>query len=312
MIDLVTVAVFGFTICVVWLLARLVLRPQRSTVAQRLTPALKDHAVRGNGVSVRGDVVQSLAAQIPAVPLDNGELDRDLRRAGYYRPRSRLEFLALRNALVILAMIATGAIVVAIGPGREQVVLRVLIGGLIVAVLCWGLPRVVVALQGRARVNRIRRSLPDALDMVSMCLHGGLPLEESLEHVGREMFSTHPDLAAELLIVRQQAQMNTLPFAFEQFAARIDAPEVLTLAALIVQNQRLGTNVAASIMDYSDRMRMASRQNAEMRAGSAQWKVLFPVVLCLLPAVLLILWGPALIELSAFVRQLGENTVTMP
>jgi len=242
------------------------------------------------------------AATLASQPQDASELDRDLIRGGYYKPTAKRDFLALRNALMLLVLIVTGLLAVTIGPQREALAIRVLGAGLFVATLCWGVPRVMVAVQGRRRVERIRRALPDALDMVGMCVHGGLGLLDSLVHVSREIAPVHNDLATELLIVRRQADLNSPVFAFRQFAKRIDCPEVATLSSLIDQNQRLGTNVADSVRDFADTMRTKRRQAADAESSKAQLKLLFPVALCLVPSILIVLWGPAVLELAQYLQ----------
>src|SRR5690606_2530156 len=121
--------------------------------------------------------------------------------------------------------------------------------------------------QAQRRVQRIERGLPDALDMISMCVTGGLALQPSLDRVSRELYSSHPDLATELTIVRHQAEVGSLGRAFQQLARRIDVPEVISISAMIVQAERLGTNVSAALRDHADYMRHARRQSAEEHAN---------------------------------------------
>ena len=304
MLDLVTLASFLFVMSLVWLSARMLLKSPH-VPAGMLSSRVVAVGVAGSAADPRSRaLVESLAAQLPQVPLGGEELDKDLRRAGYYRPHARQGFLALRNGLAIFAVIMTGIVAVIIGPQREDAVVRTVAAGFAAAVICWSIPRIILAVQARRRVQRIRAALPDALDTVSMCLFGGISLEECLTQVGREMMSVHPDLALELLIVAQQADVNSFEFAVKQFAARIDAPEIVALAALVTQSQRLGTAVVDSVREFADNLRLKRRQAAEAKVGRAELFLLFPVVLCLVPSVLLILWGPSLLEIWSFLRGL--------
>ncbi len=302
MIELVTAATFGLLVCVVWLIARAVYQLQHDPIKTRLAAGGVSSSGLGMGTSTGEQFIRGLAAQLPQTPFENGELDRDLRRAGYYKPNAKQQFLAFRNGLILLAVVLTGIAAVLVGPQREDLVIQIIGGGAILVFVAWGVPRVLVAVKAKQRVQRVQRALPDALDMMCMCLHGGLSLEEVLGHVSRAMFSSQYDLAVELLIIRQQAQMNSLEFAFRQFAKRIDGPEMTSLATIVSQNQRLGTNVADAVRDYAESMRLKRRQLAEERSGRVQLAMLFPVVLCLLPAVLILLWGPAVIELWTFLQ----------
>ena len=296
-VDLVTVVAFILTSGLVFVFAYRVLKLQQDPVRERLAAA-----ATADTVSQTDSLTDSLAGQLPQFQSDNGPLDQDLRRAGYYKPSARSEYLALRNALVILAVIATGTVAVVIGPDRQEWALRAVAIGLALAALCWAVPRLVLRRRGRRRMDRIRRGLPDALDMITMCLTGGLSMQDSLSHVSRELYSAHPDLAIELLIVREQAEMTTLDIAFRQFALRVDAPEIVAMAALIAQGQRLGTDVVHSIREFADSMRLKRRQANDERSNAATVKVLFPLILCMLPAAVIILYGPAAVKLWNFLR----------
>ena len=135
-----------------------------------------------------------------------------------------------------------------------------------------------------------------------MCLTGGMSLYDALAHVCREIGFSHPDLATELMIIRQQTDMSSLYVALNQFSLRIDVPEISSMSALITQNQRLGTNVAGTVLELADNMRLKRRQTADERSAKMGIQLLFPVVLCLIPAFFLVLWGPALLELWSFLQ----------
>jgi tight adherence protein C len=251
------------------------------------------------------DLAESLAAQLPQASSENGDLDRELRQAGYYRPSARFDYLALRNALVIAAILITFILALFVGQQYEYrgIALRIIIGGVMIAGLCWAVPRVMLRLQARARVERIRRALPYALDMITMCLTGGLSLQDSIAHVSREIYFSHPDLAVELMIVRQQSEMTTLEHGFRQFANRMDVAEVTALSSLISQGQRLGTNVVSSIRDYTDNLRLKWRQTADEQSNKVGLKLLFPIVLFLMPAAMIFIWGPAVVQVWRWIAQ---------
>lgn len=290
---LLAVAVFG----VVQALRRLSQDPLREQLAAIAGEAVGP--VREERVS---QLTAALAEQLPHPRFELDALDQELRRAGYYRATARSEFLALRNALVIGAALMTGAVAVLVGPERPQATLRVLIAGFVASVLCWAVPRILLRMQGRRRLARIQKSLPDTLDLVSMCLTGGLSLPHTLGHVSREIVHAHPDLAIELLIVRQQAEMTSLDLAFQQFAKRIDAPDIRSLTSIVAQAQRLGTDMVASIRDHADLVRLRRRQHADEMASKAGMRLLFPLVFCLMPAAFILLWGPAALQLGHFFK----------
>lgn len=247
-----------------------------------------------------GGLTETLAAQIPQTSFEEAGLEQDLRRAGYYRPNARREYLALRNVMTLGCIVITAVLAVVSGPENPDQTIRILIAGAIITVLAFGLPRLFIYMQAQRRVRRIENGLPDALDMISMCLTGGLALQPALDRVSRELYVSHPDLATELTIVRYQAEVGSLGRAFQQLSRRIDIPDVISISTMITQAERLGANVVAALRDYADSMRQTRRQLAEERANQTGIKLLFPLVFFMAPSVFLLLWGPALLEIRSF------------
>jgi tight adherence protein C len=250
-----------------------------------------------------GPLTAALAGILPCPAATREKLSRFLRHAGHYHRHALIEFLALRNALVAgwVLLVAT-ALVVITDPGDEQV-FPFILGGLAVAVVLYTLPRLFLEVIGHNRVQRIEESLPDALDMATMCMSGGMPLQSALVRVSDEMQSIHPDLAFELRVVGRQMEAASLDKAVSQFAARIEAPEVQSLAAILGQTERQGAGVAAAFELFADNVRLNRRQRAEEAGNKTAIKLLFPLVFCLAPPVYLMLLAPAAMELTDFVRR---------
>lgn len=301
-LNLATIGSFLFIVIIVVALGWLVARFARDPVRDRLEAIARSDQAEAPASGEASAFSESLARQLPQTRIDNGKLDRELRQAGFYKPSARWDFLALRNGLVILVIIVTGVLVVALGPDREALVFRVLIGGLIFAALLWAIPRLYLRAIAAQRVDRIRNALPDALDIATMCLSGGIPLRDALVRVSHEIVESHPDLAVELVIIRQQSELSSLDDAFEQFANRIEAPETTALATLIAEGMRLGTSLVETILEFADGMRLKRRQLADERAGRVSVQLLFPVVFCLLPAAIIYMWGPALATIADFAQ----------
>ena len=234
---------------------------------------------------VFGPLTGLMALLLPSSKAFRTALDREVKQAGYYHPRAVDQFLAIRNSLVIGWLVVVGGALAATHESQQTLTLPILIAGLVVVVLLYAIPRLVLQSAAARRVQRIQVGLPDALDMIMMCLTGGLPLQPALERVGSEIRSVHPDLGLELEIVRRQAEAYTMEHALEQFADRTDVPEIKSLAALVNQTERLGTNVATALRDYADSMRRGFRQRAEERGNKNSVKMLLPVALCLAPPV---------------------------
>ena len=250
-----------------------------------------------------GPFTFALAGLIPHSRLFLATLQQELRRAGHYRPFALQEFLSIRNSLVFgwLLLVAT-TLWVAYDPVKDPTFLILAVGAVGLIIL-YSAPRLWLQMVGNNRVRRIQLGLPDALDMVTMCLSGGLPLLQSLERVSKELKISHPDIAQEFEIICRHAEAHTLEYAITHFADRIDAPEIRSLSALVTQTDRLGTNVGGALRDYSDSMRRSYRQRAEERGNRASVKMLLPVSLCLAPPVYILLMAPAVLELRDFVTR---------
>ncbi|MCA9072579.1 MAG: type II secretion system F family protein [Planctomycetaceae bacterium] len=248
-----------------------------------------------------GSFRRALAGALPQSFDDQDRIERDLKRAGYYGMSALVEYLAARNSLVIGWLLIGGGLAVAAPPGSPFPKM-VLIGTVIAVLASYLLPWFLLRWQANRRLNRIETGLPDVLDLIRMCLTGGLSLRDSLERVAQEIELFHPDLAVELEVIRRHAEADTMAKALKEFARRMKTPDVSALASLVSQTERLGTHVAQAVMEFADGVRRQHRQRAEERASKVSIRMLFPVIFCLAPPVFILLLGPPAIQLKNFVR----------
>lgn len=244
---------------------------------------------------------RALAGALPQSMDDQDRIERDLKRAGYYGMSALVEYLAARNTLVLGMLLIGGGLAIALPPG-SPLAKPVLIGTAIAAVLAYLFPRLVLKLQANRRLDRIETGLPDVLDLIRMCLTGGLSLRDSLQRVSSEIEVFHPDLAVELEVVRRHAEADTMAKALKEFSRRMKTPDINALASLVSQTERLGTHVAQAVMEFADGVRRQHRQRAEERASKTSIRMLFPVIFCLAPPVFILLLGPPAIQLKNFLR----------
>ncbi len=252
-----------------------------------------------------GPLTAPLAGVLPVSAGSKANISRDLRRAGFYHRLAYQEFMALRNVLVVGWVVLVGAAIVAAPQPAPKWMPAGIACAVVVAGLLYAMPVLLLHAQAKARLQRIQYGLPDALDMITMCMEGGLPLPQVLQRVGRDLATTHPDLACELKIIGRQMEAGSLDGALRQFAARIDIPDVQSLAALVGQTEQQGGSVAGALVEFADGVRRAQRQRAEEHGNKTSVKLLFPLVLCLAPPVYVLLLTPAIIEMREFV--LKEN-----
>jgi tight adherence protein C len=150
----------------------------------------------------------------------------------------------------------------------------------------------------RRRQTSFRRSLPDALDVLVICLEGGLSLSGALRRVATELRAAHPLLAGELNIVQREVQLGRSEGeAMRQFADRCDLEEMRSLAAVIQQSERFGAGLVKALRIHAETLRTKRIQYAEEMAQKAATKMLFPTVLFILPGVFIVILGPAAIQI---------------
>lgn len=148
------------------------------------------------------------------------------------------------------------------------------------------------------RQRRLRRSLPDFLDLMGTCLQAGQSFESALARVTEELQSAHPALAFELQIVQREMALGTTPArALRNFAERSGLDVARQMATLVDQSQRLGASLTDALRVHSETLRTQRSQQAETLAQKASVKVLIPTLLFIFPPVLVILAGPAAIDL---------------
>ncbi len=246
---------------------------------------------------VAGRATPALAEMLPDSPESRKQWKRDLRTAGFLSPRAWQNFAAVRYLLVAGSMLLLGLALVLV---PRQLELPVLIALVVVPLLCWAVPALYVRSRIADRRNRIEAGMPDFVDMLNMCVSQGLTLTSSFRRISRQLAEPYPELATEIGIVLEQAEIGSLRQALENFADRVDSPAVNSLTTLLIQTDRMGTSVSDALREYSDGVRESQRQRADERANRASFRLLFPTVLCLMPAVYLILLGPAVNELNRF------------
>lgn len=258
-----------------------------------------------------GALTPALAGVLPVRPETRAIYARFLRQAGHYHSQAVSEYLALRNALVLGVLLVTVAAIVVLTQPGDPAMYQLGIAGLVVMILVYTLPRLGLESMAKARTQRVEESLPDAMDMVTMCVSAGLPLEQAISRVSEELRTSHPDLAFELRIVGRQTEVGSLRSAVQHFADRMDVPEIHSVAALVGQAEQQGASVAAAFHGFADQVRLNRRQRAEEAGNKAAFKMLFPLVFCLAPAVFLILLAPAILDLREFFRREGPYGAMM-
>jgi tight adherence protein C len=158
------------------------------------------------------------------------------------------------------------------------------------------------------RNERLRFSLPDALDLMVVSVEAGLGLDQAVQYVSKELADTHPEIAEEFQIVTLEIRAGKRrPDSLRNLASRTGEPELSKLVAILVQTDRFGTSIAESLRTHSDFMRTRRRQEAEERANKVGVKLVFPIFFLMLPAMLVVAAGPGLLQVFKYLFPLMRN-----
>jgi tight adherence protein C len=247
---------------------------------------------------VFGPLTEALASQIPESEKERKEFGAMLKQAGMYSRTARASVYAYRFLLMAFPLFCAGLL--AISSPQEQT-WPIMIGGAIIAAVLSIIPRLYVWYCRRVRLAQINGGLADMLDMLSMCLSGGMSISSSLDHVAKNL-GGYPALAEELQILRRQTDVGSLRIALTDFANRIDMPEVRQVASLLSRGDQLGTSMSGSLLEQADHFRTARKQLATLQANRMPVFLSFPLLFCFAPAVLIILMSPSMIQLSDFLN----------
>jgi tight adherence protein C len=230
-----------------------------------------------------------------------GPLRRRLVQAGYRRPSATVVYTGSRVALAgLLAIAALAApLPFELGDARELAAL-VLAAGLGFALPGWW-----VAARRRRRQDAIDRGLPDALDLMVVCVEAGLGMNAGLARVSRELAHGNAVLAEELGLVTLEVRAGkSTTEALRGLAARTGLSDVSALVAMLIQTERFGTRLSDTLRVHADAIRSQRIQRAEEDAQKAPLRMLFPAGVLIFPATLAVTIGPGLMQLF---RWLGDK-----
>ncbi|QDT25846.1 Bacterial type II secretion system protein F domain protein [Gimesia panareensis] len=255
---------------------------------------------------VFGSATPALSEMMPESEGRRAQTKKELQAAGYYQPHALQNFSAIRYVSILGTLLFFGVLLI-ISPERFEI--PILLGMLLVPILVWAVPFLFVSGQASDRRSEIEQGIPDMLDMLNMCVSQGMTVPHALKKIIGELGKVYPALAQELKIVMEQASIGTFTQALSNFSKRIDVPEVHSFSALLIQTDQMGTDVTSALQEYSDNMRESLQQRADEKANKATFKLLFPTVFCLMPAIYIFLLGPAIVELSDFFHSGGRDSL---
>ena len=149
------------------------------------------------------------------------------------------------------------------------------------------------------RRHKIRRSIPDALDLLTICVDAGLGLDQALLRVGAELDISHPEITEELTQVNleQRAGKGRIE-AWQGLAERSNIEEFKAFVSMLVQTDKFGTPILKALNQFSEEIRQKRKQHAEEAASKTKIKIIFPLVLCIFPCIFIVLLAPAILSIA--------------
>jgi tight adherence protein C len=238
-----------------------------------------------------------LSAFTPGFWVDAPAVREKLVRAGFDSDEAPLVYASVRVALLLAIPLAAAGVSL----GRSVGELLLAVGG--AAVVAWLIPVAAVdGIVGR-RQERIRRGIPDGLDLLLVCVEAGSSVESAIQRVARDLVTPHPDLARELAVVVRKTKAGApRADALRGLYERTGVDELRAIAASIVQSERWGTSIAKVLRVSAETLRRKRRQSAERRASTAPIKMTIPLVTMILPALFVTLLGPSLLSFLKALR----------
>ena len=238
---------------------------------------------------------------IPEEGWEKSTLRTRFMNAGWRHPSAPTLYFASKTALALLAPALCAPFLVLYGRGLD--------GGKVMGVLLLGAalgyyaPNAVLERRVKRRRREIFETIPDALDLLTVCVEAGLSLERALVKVATEIHIKSVVLAQELQLVLMEMRAGfSKEKALRNFALRSGVEDVDTLVAMLIQSERFGTSIGDSLRVHAENLRHKRRMVAEETAAKIGLKLLFPLIFCIFPTLLMVLLGPAAIQIS---RTLG-------
>jgi tight adherence protein C len=226
---------------------------------------------------------------LPKSPKDMSRLQRRLARAGFVQPGAAFYFAAAELVLPVLF----GGAVLLIDRGAAGWLVA-----LFAAVVGFTLPGFYLDRTRRLRQKAIQNGLPDALDLLTVCVEAGSGLDQAILKASDELEIAHPALARELKLVTTEIRAGKPRLdAFKNFAQRTGVEDVRSFVAMLTQTDRFGTSITQALRTHAETSRTKRRQRAEERAGKVGVKLVFPLALCLFPALYIVCFGPTAIRI---------------
>jgi tight adherence protein C len=272
--------------------APILLRP--SPAAKRILDLVQstrpDERTVGHKERVRGNILSIAKGLQARVGLaEDEQLKEQLRSAGITSSGSMNLYVASRMAIPCIGLLCGGLLI-----HSNQIFWALSFGA--VGYLA---PDMWLKARTAKRKERIRKSLPDALDLLVICVEAGLGLDQAMLRVGQELVISHPDIQQEFMQVNlEQLAGKPRLDAWKSAADRTKIPEFALFVSMLTQADRFGTPIVRALSRFADEIRSKRRQRAEEKAAKTKIKILFPLVIFIFPCIFIVLLAPAILNIA--------------
>jgi tight adherence protein C len=241
-----------------------------------------------------------IGEKVPRSPKEMGTLRLRLTQAGYRREEALTIFFGIR-VLFALGLFMFFSTSIVAKPNMTMALAGLGAG--------YVLPGMLLARLAKRRAHKIQLSLADALDLLVVSVEAGLGLDQAMTRVGTELAFAYPDLSDELKLITLELRAGKpRAEALRNLADRTGVDDLSSLVTMLIQTDKFGTSVAQSLRVYSETLRTKRRQRAEEAAAKTGVKMVFPLVVCIFPAIWVITIGPAAIKFITVLFPMVENT----
>lgn len=240
------------------------------------------------------DLIKKLGNFVPQSPKDVTVMQRRLIRAGM-RGENALKILYGSKAALGIALPLLAALLVAGASAESGNKFATVLAA--AAVGFFG-PNEYVRRMAARRQHEIARGLPNALDLLVVCVESGLGLDQAILQVSKELEHAHPEISQEFSLVNLELKAGKRRVeALRNLAERTGVDDLKKLVAVLIQADRFGTGVAQSLRAHADFMRVQARQVAEEKAAKLGVKLIFPIFFCILPSLFVVTVGPVVVKI---------------
>jgi tight adherence protein C len=240
------------------------------------------------------DLLKKLGTLVPASPKDTTIMRRRLIRAGFRNPNALKVLYGAKFAMaIVIPLLALGVIA-----GSSWESSTKFMATLAAVAIGFFVPNEYVRMVATRRQKQIRRGLPNALDLLVVSVESGLGLDQGIVQVAKELEGAHPEISEEFSLMTLELKAGKRRIeALRNLAERSNVDDLKKLVAVLIQADRFGTSVAATLRNHAEFMRLQARQVAEEKAAKLGVKLVFPIFFCILPSLFVVTVGPMAVRI---------------